>query len=76
MLAMDINKGATKFFEHTKRAKTAVDVHSVTAGAGKHAPKNQLGLVLTDDFVLPQSLKKRMGVREVEGGFKLGLVFS
>jgi hypothetical protein len=76
MLAMDIDEGAPEFFEHTKRAQTTVDVHPVTAGTGQHAPKNQLGLVLTDDFLLPQSLKKRMGVGEVEGGFKLGLVFS
>ena len=34
MLAMDIDEGPTKFFEHTQRAQAAVDVHPVATRAG------------------------------------------
>jgi len=51
MLAMDIDEGAPKFFEHTQGAQAAVDVHPVATRSGEHAPKNQLRFVLTDDFV-------------------------
>ena len=76
MLAMDIDKGASKFFEHTQGAEAAVDVHSVATRSGEHAPKNQLRLVLTDDILQPQALNERMGVWKVEGGFELRLFFS
>lgn len=76
MLAVDVDKGTPQLFEDTLRAQVTVHVYSVAARSGKHAPKNQLRLVLTNDFVEPQSLKEWMGVWEMEGGFELGLGFS
>jgi hypothetical protein len=51
MLAVDVDKGAPQLLEHTLRAQVAVDVYSVATRSGKHAPKNQFRLVLTNDFV-------------------------
>jgi hypothetical protein len=76
MLAMDIDESAPQFFEYTKWAEAAIDIHPMAPRSGEHASKNQLRLVLTDDVLEPQALKKWMVVREMEGRFKLGLVFS
>ena len=51
MLAMDIDEGAPKLFEHTQGAQATVDVHPMATRSGEHAPKNQLRLVPTDDFL-------------------------
>ena len=49
MLAMDIDEGAPKVFQHTQRTEATVEVDTMATGSGKDTPKNQLGLVLTDE---------------------------
>ena len=49
MLTMDINEGAPELFEHTEGAEAAVEVHPMAAGSREDTPKNQFGLVLTDE---------------------------
>jgi hypothetical protein len=51
VLTVDVNKGTAQLLEHTLRAQVAVDIYSVATRSGKHAPKNQFRLVLTNDFV-------------------------
>jgi hypothetical protein len=51
MLAVDVDKGASQLLKDTLRAQVAIDVYSVATRSGEHAPKNQLRLVLADDFV-------------------------
>lgn len=49
MLTMDIDKGAPELFEHTEGTEAAVEVHPMATGSREDTPKNQLGLVLTDE---------------------------
>jgi hypothetical protein len=75
MLTMNIDKSASQFFEHAQGTQVAVDVHPVAPRSGQHTPKYQLRHILTDEFMLPEMMKERMGFWEVEGCFQLGLIF-
>ena len=49
MLTMNIDEGAPEFFEHTQGTEAAVEVHTMATGSREDTPKNQFGLVLTDE---------------------------
>ena len=49
MLTMDIDEGAPEFFQHAQGTEAAVEVHTMATRSGEDTPKNQFGLVLTDE---------------------------